>query len=72
MIPDRAGIFGHSMGGHGAISIYLKNPDKYVVPNSYYLLCFGKQYNLYETVSAFQEQLECDVVVECATQVSND
>ncbi len=25
----RAGIFGHSMGGHGALTIALKNPDKY-------------------------------------------
>lgn len=27
--PDRIGIFGHSMGGHGALTIYLKNRDKY-------------------------------------------
>jgi S-formylglutathione hydrolase len=27
--PDRAGIFGHSMGGHGALTIALKNPDRY-------------------------------------------
>lgn len=26
---DRQGIFGHSMGGHGALTIYLKNPTKY-------------------------------------------
>ncbi len=26
---SRAGIFGHSMGGHGAITIHLKNPDKF-------------------------------------------
>jgi S-formylglutathione hydrolase len=25
----RAGIFGHSMGGHGALTIALKNPDHY-------------------------------------------
>jgi S-formylglutathione hydrolase len=25
--PSRQGIFGHSMGGHGALSIALKNPD---------------------------------------------
>ncbi|PZO08829.1 MAG: S-formylglutathione hydrolase [Leptolyngbya foveolarum] len=28
-ISDRAGIFGHSMGGHGALICGLKNPDKY-------------------------------------------
>lgn len=27
--PSRAGIFGHSMGGHGAMTIHLKNPDKF-------------------------------------------
>ena len=26
---SRAGIFGHSMGGHGALTIYLKNREKY-------------------------------------------
>lgn len=26
---DRAGLFGHSMGGHGALTIALKNPDIY-------------------------------------------
>lgn len=25
----RQSIFGHSMGGHGAISLYLRNPTKY-------------------------------------------
>lgn len=27
--PGRRGIFGHSMGGHGALVIALKNPDRY-------------------------------------------
>lgn len=26
---SRTGIFGHSMGGHGALTLYLKNPDIY-------------------------------------------
>lgn len=26
---NRQGIFGHSMGGHGALTIALKNPDRY-------------------------------------------
>jgi S-formylglutathione hydrolase len=26
---DRVSISGHSMGGHGALSLYLKNPNKY-------------------------------------------
>lgn len=28
-IPDRQGIFGHSMGGHGALICALKNPGRY-------------------------------------------
>lgn len=31
---SRASIFGHSMGGHGALTIYLKNLDKYKVAGS--------------------------------------
>ena len=27
--PSRSGIFGHSMGGHGALTIALKNPQRY-------------------------------------------
>jgi S-formylglutathione hydrolase len=27
--PGRQGIFGHSMGGHGALICALKNPDRY-------------------------------------------
>jgi S-formylglutathione hydrolase len=27
--PDRAGIFGHSMGGHGALVCGLRHPDRY-------------------------------------------
>jgi S-formylglutathione hydrolase len=28
-LPDRQGIFGHSMGGHGALVLGLRNPDIY-------------------------------------------
>jgi S-formylglutathione hydrolase len=28
-LPDRRAIFGHSMGGHGALVIALRNPDRY-------------------------------------------
>lgn len=31
---SRASVFGHSMGGHGALTIYLKNLDKYKVVGS--------------------------------------
>lgn len=29
IIPERRGIFGHSMGGHGALVCALQNPDRY-------------------------------------------
>jgi S-formylglutathione hydrolase len=29
VIPNRQGIFGHSMGGHGALVCALRNPDRY-------------------------------------------
>ena len=28
---SKASIFGHSMGGHGALTLFLKNPSKYKV-----------------------------------------
>ena len=31
----RSSIFGHSMGGHGALTIALKNPDKYRSVSAY-------------------------------------
>jgi S-formylglutathione hydrolase len=30
VLTDKQGIFGHSMGGHGALICALKNPDKYL------------------------------------------
>ncbi|KAM3114844.1 S-formylglutathione hydrolase [Phormidesmis sp. 146-33] len=29
VLPDKQGIFGHSMGGHGALVAALRNPDRY-------------------------------------------
>jgi S-formylglutathione hydrolase len=36
---DRAGIFGHSMGGHGALTIALKNPDSYRSVSAFSPIC---------------------------------
>ena len=36
---DRAGIFGHSMGGHGALTIALKNPDRYRSMSAFSPIC---------------------------------
>jgi S-formylglutathione hydrolase len=32
---DRQGIFGHSMGGHGALTLHLKNPDLYATCSAF-------------------------------------
>jgi len=37
--PDRQGITGHSMGGHGALTIGLKNPDVYRSISSFAPIC---------------------------------
>ncbi len=39
----RQSIFGHSMGGHGAITIALKNPDKYRSVSAFSPICSPKQ-----------------------------
>jgi S-formylglutathione hydrolase len=36
---ERAGIFGHSMGGHGALTIALKNPGKYRSVSAFAPIC---------------------------------
>jgi len=37
--PSRAGIFGHSMGGHGALTIALRNPDAYRSVSAFAPIC---------------------------------
>src|ERR1039457_3406917 len=37
--PSRAGIFGHSMGGHGALTIALRNPDTYASVSAFAPIC---------------------------------
>eukprot|EP00249_Psilotum_nudum_P016631 c25919_g1_i1 orf=871-1719(-) len=36
---SRASVFGHSMGGHGALTIFLKNPDKYKSVSAFAPIC---------------------------------
>ena len=40
---DRQGITGHSMGGHGALTIGLKNPDKYQSISAFSPICAPSQ-----------------------------
>ena len=37
--PERTGIFGHSMGGHGALTIALKNPFQYQSVSAFAPIC---------------------------------
>ncbi|MGI9436657.1 MAG: S-formylglutathione hydrolase [Geminicoccaceae bacterium] len=37
--PERAGIFGHSMGGHGALTIAFRNPDRYRSVSAFAPIC---------------------------------
>lgn len=39
----RTGIFGHSMGGHGALTIALRNPDRYRSVSAFSPICAPRQ-----------------------------
>ena len=60
----RASIFGHSMGGHGALTIFLKNSDKYKVIDKTQLRFLGwihlwsKTQHLVFCFSLFQHLLQ--------------
>jgi S-formylglutathione hydrolase len=41
--PKRTGIFGHSMGGHGALTIWLKNPGRYASVSAFAPIAAPKQ-----------------------------
>merc|ERR1712151_113792 len=38
-VLERKSVFGHSMGGHGALTIGLKNPDKYISVSAFAPIC---------------------------------
>ena len=40
---DATGVFGHSMGGHGALTIALKNPDAYRTVSAFAPICAPSQ-----------------------------
>ncbi|MFW2534293.1 MULTISPECIES: S-formylglutathione hydrolase [unclassified Legionella] len=41
--PERTGIFGHSMGGHGALVLALKNPQQYRSVSAFAPICAPMQ-----------------------------
>lgn len=38
-LPEKWGIFGHSMGGHGALTCFFKNPDKFKSVSAFAPIC---------------------------------
>lgn len=38
-LPEKWGIFGHSMGGHGALTCFFKNPDKFKSCSAFAPIC---------------------------------
>ena len=43
VMDDATGVFGHSMGGHGALTIALKNPDAYRTVSAFAPICAPSQ-----------------------------
>jgi S-formylglutathione hydrolase len=41
--PERIGIFGHSMGGHGALTLALKHPDRFRSVSAFAPICAPTQ-----------------------------
>jgi S-formylglutathione hydrolase len=41
--PSRTGIFGHSMGGHGALTLALRNPGRYRSVSAFAPICAPRQ-----------------------------
>jgi S-formylglutathione hydrolase len=58
IIPDCRGIFGHSMGGHGALVLGLRNPELYRSISAFAPLCAPSQSPW--GVKAFSEYLGSD------------
>lgn len=42
-VPERESVFGHSMGGHGALVIALRNPDRYGSVSAFAPVCAPSQ-----------------------------
>jgi len=71
--PDRAAISGHSMGGHGAMTIALKNPDDYCSVSAFAPICspmncpWGEKafgYYLGDDRDAWAEWDSCQLVLD--------
>ena len=76
--PSRQSIFGHSMGGHGALSIALKNPDRYKSVSAFAPIaspincpwgCKAFKSYLGEDVSAWQEYDSAALIAKATTHL---
>ena len=76
--PSRQSIFGHSMGGHGALSIALKNPDKYKSVSAFAPIvspincpwgCKAFKSYLGEDVSTWQEYDSAALIAKATTHL---
>jgi S-formylglutathione hydrolase len=76
--PSRQSIFGHSMGGHGALSIALKNPDKYKSVSAFAPIvspincpwgCKAFKNYLGEDVSTWQEYDSAALIAKATTHL---
>jgi len=75
---SRQSIFGHSMGGHGALSIALKNPDKYKSVSAFAPIvspincpwgCKAFKNYLGEDVSTWQEYDSAALIAKATTHL---
>ena len=76
--PSRQSIFGHSMGGHGALSIALKNPDRYKSVSAFAPIaspincpwgCKAFKSYLGEDVSTWQEYDSAALIAKATTHL---
>jgi S-formylglutathione hydrolase len=76
--PSRQSIFGHSMGGHGALSIALKNPDQYKSVSAFAPIaspincpwgCKAFKSYLGEDVSTWQEYDSAALIAKATTHL---
>lgn len=74
---DRQGIFGHSMGGHGALVMGLRNRDRYRSISAFAPICHPSQsdwakqaFGLYlgHDLAAWQQYDACELVRQCVDE----
>lgn len=76
--PQRCSIFGHSMGGHGALSIALRNPDRYQSVSAFSPIVaptkcpWGRKalgYYLGDKLQSWKNYDSCELIASGASQI---